>query len=202
MDALGARTLPAADVRLWLLVVAAAVAASEQWGAAGAVTAALLAGLVGAVASDRAPWLVATAAFGTAGAGAIHLAVATPHLRDWWGFGAFFIASGWVQLAWSAVAPRQADRRLLWVGLSGNLVVVAVWVVSRAWGLPFGPGPGEAEAVAAPDLAATALESVAAVACLGALWRTTPPAGRLRLVLGAAALAATTYGLTAAVGAH
>src|SRR5689334_17438995 len=123
VDAVDTRTLSAGDVRLWLLVVATAVVASERWGVAGAVAAALLATLVGAAASDRAPAFTSAAALATAGAAAIHFAVATPHVREWWGFGAFFVAAGWAQLGWSALAPRRGDQRLLWVGLAGNLVV-------------------------------------------------------------------------------
>jgi hypothetical protein len=132
----------------------------------------------------------------------VHLAVATPHLREWWGFGVFFVASGCGQLGWSAVAPRRGDRRLLVVGLTGNLAVVAVWAVSRSWGLPFGPEPGEAEAFGAPDLVATALECVAAAACAGGLVRGGAPLGWRRYPLAAIAVAATAYGLTTAIGAH
>ena len=202
MDAAAPRTLSAGEVRLWLLVVAAAVVASESWGVAGAIAAALLACLVGTTASDRAPWPVTVAALGTAGAGVIHFAVATPHVHEWWGFGAFFIASGWAQLVWSGLAPRRDDPRLLWLGLAGNLIVVLVWAQSRTWGLPFGPEAGEAQAIGAPDLVATALEFAAAAACAGALARKTRPLGRLALPVGAAALAVTAYGLAAAAGAH
>jgi hypothetical protein len=197
-----AANLSPRDIRLGVLVVATAVVASESWGVAGGIGAALLATLVAASGPDRAPATVTVAALGTAGAAAIHFAVATPHVHEWWGFGAFFIASGWAQLGWAALAPRRSGRPFLWTGLAGNLAVVVVWAVSRTWGLPFGPDPGEAEAIGAPDVVATALESVAATACLAALWRTTPPAGRLRLVLGAAALATTAYGLATAAGAH
>jgi hypothetical protein len=200
VDAVDTRTLSAGDVRLWLVVVATAVVASERWGVAGAVAAALLATLVGAAASDRAPAFASAAALATAGAAAIHFAVATPHAREWWGFGAFFIAAGWAQLGWSALAPRRADQRLLWVGLAGNLLVVAVWAVSRTRGLPFGPEPGAAEAIGTPDLVATALEVVAAAACLGGLVRAPDPLGRLRLPLAAAAFAITAYGLATASG--
>jgi hypothetical protein len=202
VDATASKTLSPGEVRLWVLVVATAVVASESWGVAGAVVGGVLAALVGVTASELAPATLTAAALGTAGAGAVHLAVATPHVHEWWGYGAFFVACGWVQLAWAAIAPRRVERRLLWVGLAGNLVVVLVWAVSRIWGLPLGPAPGEAEAIGAPDVVATVLESVAAAACLAALWRTTPPAGRLRLVLGGAALAVTAYGLAAAAGAH
>lgn len=201
VDAVETRTLSAGEVRLWLLVVATAVVASERWGVAGAVAAAFLAALIGSSASDRTSWLVSTAALGTAGAGVIHFAVATPHVREWWGFGVFFVVSGWAQLAWSAVAPRRSDPRLsLWVGLTGNLVVVAVWAVSRTRGLPFGPEPDQAESIGAPDLVATALEIVAAAACLGALLRTMNPLARARLPLGAAAVAITAYGLATVSG--
>jgi len=167
---------------------------------AGAAAAALLAALVAATASEQASWTVAVAALATAGAGAVHFAVAAPHVREWWGFGAFFIASGWAQLLWSAMTPRNADRRLLRIGLAGNLAVVAVWIVSRTSGLPFGPDAGEAEAMGASDLVATALELVAAAACGAALVRSAPARTRLRLPLAAGAVAAVAYGIAAAGG--
>jgi hypothetical protein len=184
-----------------LLVVAAAIVASERWGAAGAVAAALLAALVGATSRDPPPWPVSAAAVATAGAGVIHFAVAAPHVREWWGFGVFFIASGWVQLGWSALTPRRGGvRSLLWIGLAGNLVVVAVWAVSRTRGLPFGPDPGETEAIGAPDLVATTLEVVAAAACVVALLGRAGPLGRMRLPLLAAAVAITAYALATVSG--
>ncbi len=201
VDSAPSATLRSHDVWLWALALAAAVLAAERWGTAGAVAAGLAAAGVGAVAAARAAWPLLVAALGTAGAGAVHLAVATPHLREWWGYGVFFVASGLVQLGWSAVAPRRAERRLLWLGLAGNLAVVALWVITRTAGLPFGPDPGEAERVGTPDALASALELLAAGACAVALARALPPAGRLRLPLTLAAAAATAVARRA-TGAH
>ena len=190
------------DAWLWVLLAATAIVASEEWGAVGAGAAAAGAAAVATVRARAAPWPVALAALCTAGAAVIHFAVASPHFREWWGFGVFFFVSGWLQLAWSALAPRSVDRRLLWVGLAGNLVVVAVWVVSRTTGLPFGPDPGEAEAIGSADLVSTTLEVIAAAGCAVALVAETRPAGTTRWLVAAAVAATTAYALLAVGGAH
>ena len=50
-------------------------------------------------------------------------------------------------------------------GAAGSLFLVLTWAVSRTAGLPFGPDPGVAEAVAVPDVASVVLELVTAAAC-------------------------------------
>ena len=48
------------------------------------------------------------------------------------------------------------------MGLAVNAGVVAIWVVSRTTGLPFGPEPGTPEAIGVPDVTATGFELVIA----------------------------------------
>ena len=198
----GAGVVSARQAWVALLVVVAAVVSSEDWGVAGALAAAAAAAGVALAWTERAPPAVLAAALATAGAACVHFAVVLEHLREWWGFGAFFLVCGWAQLVWAALAPRRRDTRLLWVGLAGNLLVLALWLVSRTVGLPFGPEPGEVEPVGAPDAVASALEAVAAVGCALALVRGGRPAGRERWLLAAAALAATAYGIAAVGGGH
>ena len=185
-----------------LLVVVAAVVSSEDWGVAGAVAAGAAAAGVGLAWTERARAAVLAAALATAGAACVHFAVVLEHLREWWGFGVFFLVCAWAQLVWAALAPRRRDGRLLWIGFAGNLLVVALWLVSRTAGLPFGPEPGEVEPVGAPDAVASALEAVAALGCVLALARAGRPAGRERWALAAAAVAATAYGVAAVGGGH
>ena len=202
VDAPGTRSLQAEDVWLSVLVVATAVLASEEWGTAGAIAAAATAAGVATVRAGAAPWPVSLAALATAGAAAIHFAVAFPHLREWWVYGIFFVATGWLQLAWSALSPRSADRRLLWAGAAGNLAVVMLWGTTRSTGLPFGPEPGEAEAISASDAIATALEALAVAGCAVALVTHAPSVHAARWPLAACVAAVTTYALVSATGAH
>ena len=98
---------------------------------------------------------VAVAAVASAAAAGIHFAVTPEHFREWWGFGAFFVVVATAQLAWAAF-PAKA-----WIGIAGNALLVALWVVSRTRGVPFGPEPGTPEAVGPLDLASVLLELTA-----------------------------------------
>ena len=55
-------------------------------------------------------------------------------------------------------------RRLLIIGLAGNIVIVLVWVASRTTGLPVCPEPAAREAVEFIDLLATIHEILATIA--------------------------------------
>jgi hypothetical protein len=114
------------------------------------------------------------------GAAAIHYAVMSEHFAEYWAFGVFFASSAWFQ-AWWAVEYSLPNRTQLlwWVGVLVNALVVAIWIVSRSTGLPFGPRPGETEPIGAPDVMATVLE-VALVIVLLALG----PNGAARAVSG------------------
>ena len=100
----------------------------------------------------------------SAGAGAIHLSVASDHFHGYWLFGAFFVALGIGQVAWAALVAIHGPSRALLIAAIGNSVVVALWIVSRTTGLPLGSHPGAPEALGFPDLTATLFE-VALVGC-------------------------------------
>lgn len=102
---------------------------------------------------------VTLAAFASAAAAGIHLAVAPEHFHEWWGFGAFFAISGVAQLTWAALPSSPL------IGIAGNAALVVLWTLSRTRGLPFGPDAGTPEAIGPVDLAAVVLE-LAAVAAL------------------------------------
>jgi hypothetical protein len=104
------------------------------------------------------------------GAAVIHAAFAPGHFDEDWAHGLFFAVSAWAQLA-LAVALITIHRR--WVYVIGllNAVVIAVWVVSRTSGLPFGPSKNIAEDVGVPDLVATGLEAVIVLGCGALLMR-------------------------------
>ena len=140
--------------------------------------------------------VAAAAALLSAGAAAIHAAVAGPHYREYVPFGLLFVATALGQAAWSALVLTAPSRRLLAVGAVGNAGVVGVWLASRTTGLPFGPHAWQPEAVTALDLAATGFEGGVVLAC-GALLLAGRPerpmsaAARKRFAaVGAAAVAA------------
>jgi hypothetical protein len=105
---------------------------------------------------------VTVAAAASAAAAGIHFAVAPEHFQEWWGFGTFFVVSGTAQLAWAAV-PSKA-----WIGIGGNLLLLALWVVSRTAGFPFGPDAGTPEAVGSIDVVSVLLELTAVVSLVAA----------------------------------
>jgi len=99
-------------------------------------------------------------------AGAIHLWEAPVHLEAWWGYGAFFIATGVAQVA-AALPLVRRPRRWLVLGLVAmNLAIVATYVASRTSGIPIGPEHGghRLEAPGALDLGATLAEVATVVA--------------------------------------
>jgi hypothetical protein len=98
---------------------------------------------------------VAIAAVATAAAAGIHFAVAPDHFHEWWGFGAFFVVAGLVQLAWAA-SPSNAA-----IGIGGNAALIALWALSRTTGLPFGPDAGTPEGIGPVDAASVLLELAA-----------------------------------------
>ena len=118
------------------------------------------------------------------GSGAVHGILVREHLREWWGYGAFFAVAATVQAVWAlalwtdAINPTDTGPRWrtgkLWLyglGVLGNLFLVVLYVVTRTVGIPLlGPGAGEVEAVGAVDILSKALE-LAAGAILAVLWR-------------------------------
>ena len=180
--------------------------AAAQIVAAAAVAVATLA--VGPLAlrttRTRAHLIVLAAALLSAGAAAIHYAVITSHFDEWWGFGAFFIASGIAQLAWALLAVTWPSRLLFWMGVLGNAAIVALWIVTRTAGTLLGPDPHTPEPVGLGDTVATGFEVVIVA---GALWlaaRGVPGWRALRTltwIVAAVTLALTTLALLSVMGA-
>ncbi|HMC06449.1 MAG TPA: hypothetical protein VKG89_03545 [Solirubrobacterales bacterium] len=98
-------------------------------------------------------------------AGAIHAVVAGPHFGEYWVFGSFFVALAAVQLGWGAWVYARPSALAFQAGIGISAGVVALWIVSRTLGLPFGPEHWQAESAGAIDLAATASEALIAVLC-------------------------------------
>jgi len=112
-------------------------------------------------------WLLAALLLG---AGAIHVAMAPSHLGESAIEGAGFLAAAWVQLALGVVVLLRApSRRLLLAVAATSVVLIAVWLVSRTAGLPFGAHAGHAESVSVVDGVCVGLEAAAALVAVAKL---------------------------------
>jgi hypothetical protein len=122
------------------------------------------------------------------GAAWVHLAYAAPHLRQWWAYGAFFVAAGAGQALFAPLVLRRPRPAVLYAGIAGNVAIVGLYVLTRTAGPPLGPHARVPEPAGAIDLATTAAEIVLTAVLLSML----EPRARRRvldvLVLGAAAL--------------
>jgi hypothetical protein len=111
-----------------------------------------------------------------------HLGVAGPHLREWWAYGAFFLACAFAQALFAALILWRPRDWLALTGIAGNLAVITMYVYSRTNGPPLGPHEGMPEDPGVYDLTTTAGELALVVVLLLMLDRR---AGRwaMRLVL-------------------
>jgi hypothetical protein len=107
----------------------------------------------------------------SAGAAAIHLAVAKMHFDEYTLFGMFFVGSGVAQLVWPIWLLVRPWRPLLGLGAIGNGVIVVLWAVDRISGLPLGPEHWNPDPVGFGDVAASAFEVLIVVGCVAMLSR-------------------------------
>jgi hypothetical protein len=146
------------------------------------------------------------AALLSAGAAAIHFAVAKSHFDEYTLYGLFFLLSGVAQLAWPLLVLFRPVRPLLAIGAVGNLLIAALWAVDRIWGLPIGPEHWKPEPVGFADAAASSFELLLALGCLALLAPSVHAQaharrpGRTALFLTLAVGVATTLGLLSAIG--
>lgn len=111
-----------------------------------------------------------------AAAGLIHVKALFDHAGHYWLFGVFFGALAYVQVGWAVLALRRPDeRRWLMPAAVLSLAVVALWLVTRAVGLPFGPWAGRPESFAIADITASVNELILA----GLLVAIAHPEGRV-----------------------
>ena len=106
----------------------------------------------------------------------VHLWVAPGHFDVWWGYGTFFLAAAFAQGLLAVVLLRWPGRAVPLAGIFGNLSVVALYVVTRTSGVPFGPHTTRAEEAGVLDMATTAVELATVVFLLSLL------GGRARVV--------------------
>ncbi|MCU1377126.1 MAG: hypothetical protein JWN29_109 [Acidimicrobiales bacterium] len=95
-------------------------------------------------------------------AGVLHLYVTPEHFREWWGYGVFFLGVTIAQVLFAFLVLRWPRTMTAVAGITGNLIVVGVYVLSRTNGVPVGPGHSRhgPEGVGVLDLTATAVEVI------------------------------------------
>lgn len=98
------------------------------------------------------------AALASFGAAVIHFAVVPAHWQEWVVAGQFFALLALFQLVWARAVLARPTNLVLAGGVLLNLGAIALWVVSRTVGAPFGPHAGEPELVQAADLCALLLQ--------------------------------------------
>jgi hypothetical protein len=90
----------------------------------------------------------------------VHLAYTASHLRQWWAYGAFFLAAGVGQALYAPLVLRRPGPAVALLGIAGNLAIVGMYVVSRTAGVPLGPHAHVPEPAGPIDLATTGAEIV------------------------------------------
>jgi hypothetical protein len=90
----------------------------------------------------------------------VHLAYLGSHLRQWWAYGAFFLATGAGQALFAPLVLRRPRGWVAATGIGGNVAIIAMYVLTRTAGPPVGPHAHVPEQAGAVDLAATATEVV------------------------------------------
>jgi hypothetical protein len=100
------------------------------------------------------------------GAEVIHTATMEHHWRSWAAAGMFFLALSVVEGLLAAALYVGVSQRVALIGIGLSLATASLWVVSRVWGLPFGPFAGVPETVGVGDSISTCLELLTAVALL------------------------------------
>ena len=115
--------------------------------------------------------IVFAVALCSAGAAAIHLAVAKMHFDEYTLFGVFFVGSGLAQLVWPLWLLLRRWRPLIVLGAVGNGLIVALWAVDRIWGLPLGPEHWKPDPVGFGDSVTAAFELLIVAGCVTVLAR-------------------------------
>ena len=168
---------------------------------------------VRAVQPTRGGVRVYTAGLLMLGAAAIHFAVTPEHLAEFVPFGVFFLAVGSLQALIGVDLLVRPSRRLALGGAAANAALVALWLISRMYGLPIGPTPGTPEDVGFADVVCSAMEILSGLLLIlaarraiqprvRARWKLalgTLPLGLIAVALGAAGVAAAANDMPAAV---
>jgi hypothetical protein len=114
----------------------------------------------------------------SAGAAALHFAVAPGHFAAHWTLGLSFLVAGVAQLAWAGLLWHRPGRRVIVVGAIGQGLMVPVYLVVHAVGWPLGVGAWQPEGYTFAGILCCLLE----LGCAFAVMATAPwqaPAFRL-----------------------
>ena len=142
---------------------------------------------------------------GLVGSAVIHVAVMPEHFTEWPAAGTFFVVLTLAELVvagWLVLGAARASALIVAAAVSAGPLLLWLW--SRTTGLPFGPEPGQPEAIGLADGAACLLEVVTLVLAIALIrgWTSDRRAGpssthgaRLALV---ALVAVTALGLAGA----
>jgi hypothetical protein len=146
--------------------------------------------------------IVFAVALCSAGAAAIHLAVAKMHFDEYTLFGVFFVGSGLAQLVWPLWLLLRRWRPLIMLGALGNGLIVALWAVDRIWGLPLGPEHWKPDPIGFGDGVTAAFEVLLVAGCVVLLrrGRGRPLRGSAAVALVLAAVVVTTLSLVSVLG--
>lgn len=112
--------------------------------------------------------LLPLAVVSSATAAGVHAALGPAHFAEQPLFGLFFAGAAALQLLWSLAVVLQPGRGAFVVGVAGNAAVLALWALTRTYGLPFGLMPAP-EAVGLWDLTCAAWELVVVACCVALL---------------------------------
>jgi hypothetical protein len=105
-------------------------------------------------------------------AAVIHVWMMPEHFAEWWGYGLFFLVAALAQVLYALIILRTPTPTVLWLGIIGNLAIIALWVATRTIGIPlFGPHAGEVEEVGTIDVVSKLIEFLLVIV-LGVLLRT------------------------------
>ena len=151
-------------------------------------------------------WPLIVAAVGSCVAATIHAVLTWPHFQYWLPAGVFFLACTVAQVVLSSALLGSARIATLLSAIGTNVVVIAVYVVSRTAGIPGAPGipahgsrpglgvpiiPGAVEKVGSNDIVALIAEVAIVVLCAACL----PERARRWVTNALAAFGATLLGL-------
>jgi hypothetical protein len=117
-----------------------------------------------------------------------HFGVASPHYREWWAHGLFFVVCGAVQAVFAALIVWWPRSWLALCGIAGNLAIIAMYVYSRTNGSPIGPHEGVPEEPGVYDMTTTAGELVLVIVLVAMLGERARRWGMRMILLAAVAL--------------
>ena len=104
----------------------------------------------------------------SAAAAGVHAAVGPAHVAESPVFGTFFLLAAVVQVAWTVAAATRPSRALLELAVIGNVAILALWLLTRTWGLPGGLMTSP-EPFGAWDVACAGWELTVVLACVSLL---------------------------------